>query len=295
MPEVILTTETIRRLLAAGNGDSAMLYLCRAAGLSEVVTGFSESRLENAALLLRQLGLDDSRSPRFIQPAQPPEYTDEDVRRQMELPRSGFRKLVGEVQRCLGKVLNVDELKILLSMEEYLGLPGEVVNILVHYCVERNRLRGTGRMPSLRTVEKEAYHWADEQIDSVEKAAAFMQSETNRGQRLSGLCKLLGITGRRLTPPEERYLLAWVEMGFPDEVISLAYEKTCENTGALTWKYMNKILESWQSQGLFTLAQIKASDRKPAQSGRGGYQRHGETVSPLMQDAVNRMLSEQED
>lgn len=295
MSEVILTTETIRKLLAAGNGDSALLYLCRAAELSEVVTGFSEARLETASVLLRQLGLDDSRNPRFLQPTQPPEYTDEDVRRQMELPRSGFRKLVGEVQRCLGKVLNVDELKILLSMEEYLGLPGEVVNILVHYCVERNRLRGTGRMPSLRTVEKEAYHWADEQIDSVEKAAAFMQSETRRGQRLSGLCKLLGITGRRLTPPEERYLLTWVDMGFPDEAISLAYEKTCENTGALTWKYMNKIIESWQSQGLFTLEQIQASDRKPAQSGRNTYQRHGDSLSPLMQDAVNRMLSDQED
>ena len=291
MPEVILTKENIRRLLAAGNGDSALLYLCRAAEFSDVATGFSEPRLETAAALLRQLGLDERMYPKFLQPAELPEYSEDDVRRQMELPRSGFRKLVGEVQRCLGKVLNVEELKILLSMVEYLGLTAEVVNILVHYCVERNRTRGAGRMPSMRMVEKEAYRWADAQIDSVEKAAAFMQNQNTRNARMEELCRLLGISGRRLAPPEERYLQSWLDMGFEDDAISLAYEKTCENTGGLTWKYMSRILESWNSQGLYTVSQIKAHDRKPA-AGRGGYQRHGEAVSPLMKDAVNRILSD---
>ena len=296
MPEVILTKENIRKLLAAGNGDSALLYLCRAGGISEVATGFSEPRLEAAAALLRQLGLDESRNPKFQVSAEPPVYSVEDIRRQMELPRSGFRKLVGEVQRCLGKVLNVEELKILLSMVEYLGLPAEVVNILLHYCVERSRSHGAGRMPSMRIVEKEAFRWADEQIDSVEKAAAYMQSQNAKAGRMEALSKLLGISGRRLAPPEERYLQSWIEMGFETDAISLAYDKTCENTGGLTWKYMNRIIESWNAQGLHTVAQIKALDRKPGQAGRGGYQRHGETMSPMMQDAVNRMLSDgQED
>ena len=52
MPEVILSVQNIRKLLAAGNGDCALLYLSRVAGLSDVVTGFSEARLECAASLL---------------------------------------------------------------------------------------------------------------------------------------------------------------------------------------------------------------------------------------------------
>ena len=296
MSEVVLTKESIRRLLAASNGDSALLYLCRAAGFSEVATGFTEARLECAATLLRQLGLDDSGNPKFQLPAERPEYTEEDVRRQMELPRSGFRKLVGEVQRCIGKVLSTEELKTLLSMTEYLGLSEEVVNILVHYCVERSRSRGTGRMPSLRAVEKEAYAWADQQIDTMEKAAAYMQNANRISARQGELRQLLGITDRRLTPAEERYLQSWIEMGFANDAISLAYEKTCENTGGLTWKYMNRILESWNSQRLYTLDQIKTLDRKPAApQSKAGYQRHGEPLSPRMQEAVNRMLSEQEE
>ena len=294
MADVILSEQSIRKLLSAGNGDSALLYLCRRGGFSDVATGFSEARLECAAALLRQLGLDDSLDPKFLEAAQRPEYTEEDVRRQMELPRSGFRKLVGEVQRCLGKVLSTEELKLLLSMVEYLGLPGEVVNILVHYCVERNRSRGAGRMPSMRSIEKEAYHWADQRIDTLEKAAAYMQNETRRSSRTAELCQLLGISGRRLTPPEERYLQAWGDMGFANDAISLAYEKTCENTGALTWKYMNSILERWNAQGLYTADQVRALDRRPAGTPRrGGYQRHGEAPSPGMLDAAKQMLEEE--
>ena len=295
MSEVIVTQQNIRKLLAAGNGDSALLYLCRAAGFSEVATGFTEARLNSAAALLRQLGLDDSQNPKFQAPAERPEYTEEDVQRQLELPRSGFRKLMGEVQRCLGKVLSTEELKILLSMVEYLGLPAEVVSILVHYCVERSRSRGNGRMPSMRIVEKEAYPWADERIDTVEKAAAFIQNQNRLGFRMQELCKLLGISGRRLTPGEERYMEAWVDMGFSNEVIAMAYERTCENTGSLTWKYMHRILESWNSQGLRTPEQIRAMDRKPSQQLPAGYLRHGEALSPEMQKAVDRMLAKQEE
>lgn len=296
MSEVILSTQSIRKLLAAGNGDSALLYLCRAAELSDVVTGFTEARLECAASLLRQLGLDEGRSPRFQQSEQRPEYTEEDIRRQMDLPRSGFRKLVGEVQRCLGRTLSNEDLKILLGMEEYLGLPGEVINILVHYCAERSRARGAGRMPSMRSIEKEAFQWADNHIDTLEKAAAHMRNETKKSTRLGELCELLGITGRRLTVSEGKYLQAWAEMGFANDAISLAYDKTCENTGALTWKYMNSILERWNTQGLYTADQVRALDRKPAGAARkGGYQRHTDAPSPAMLDAVKQMLEEEEE
>ena len=295
MAEIILTSENIRKLLAAGNGDSALLYLCRAAEFSDVATGFSEARLECAAALLRQLGLDDSRNPKFQRAAQRPEYTEEDLSAQMANPRSSFPKLVGEVQRCLGKVLNTEELKILLAMVSYLGLPEEVVNILVHYCVERNRGRGAGRMPSMRSIEKEAYHWADEGIDTLEKAAAHMQNQNRISSRQAELCQLLGITGRRLTPAEERYLQSWIDMGFANEVIAMAYERTCENTGGLTWKYMSRILESWNSQGLYTVEQIRTQDRKPGKPSRGDAQRHGDPLSPEMRRAVEKMMADQED
>ena len=37
-------------------------------------------------------------------------------------------------------------------------------------------------------------------------------------------------------------------VGMDDELISMAYERTCLNTGGLNWAYMNKILQRWQQQ-----------------------------------------------
>ena len=88
-----------------------------------------------------------------------------------------FRLLVGEVQRTLGRILTTEELKILLSFRNYLDLPAEVVSMLVCYCKERLRRKGSNRNPSLRTIEKEAYAWAEQGINTLEEAAAYAGPE----------------------------------------------------------------------------------------------------------------------
>ena len=300
MDQGYLDVQAVRRILAAGSGDAALLYLCRTCGLSDVVTGFSEARLTEAERLLRQLGAQQPDAPRYLKGAdERPEYSDNDVAAQLEPPQSPFRRLVGEVQRYLGKALSTEELKILLSMYQYLGLPTEVINMLVHYCVDRGRSRGSGRTPSMRNIEREAYRWADAGIDTMERAAAFIQSQLRRESRSRQITELLGIQGRVLTPGEEKYIQTWADWGFTDEVLRLAYDKTCMNTGALKWPYMHSILKSWNAQGLTTVEQISARDRKPGaplKAGKGDFQRHGQALSPMMKQAVARMMQdEQED
>ena len=75
--------------------------------------------------------------------------------------------------------------------------------------------------------------------------------------------RLLQIRGRSLTAAEERYAAAWLDMGFDDEAIQMAYERTCLNTGGLSWAYMNKILLRWHQAGLHTAAQIRSGDSRP--------------------------------
>jgi DnaD/phage-associated family protein len=174
---------------------------------------------------------------------------------------NAFRSLYGEVQRRLGRALNTEEIKILLAMVRYLGLPEEVVAMLVSYCQEQARQRGR-RAPSLRSIEKLAYVWAEQGIDTLEEAAAYIQKENIRNTRMSRLLGLLQIRGRNLTAAEERFANAWLEMGMEDAAIAMAYEKTCLNTGGLNWAYMNKILVSWHEAGLHTVAAIREGDRK---------------------------------
>ncbi len=256
----------LRKLLGAASGDVALLYLYIRGGNAsrdaEKALAMPQARLQCAMASLRQLGLlpQEEKTPAFM--GERPSYHERDVLQAMDTDQD-FRLLYGEVQRLLGRNLNTEELKILLGFVRYLGFPVEVVSMLVCYCKDRARQMGKLRNPSLRTIEKEAYHWAEQGIDTLEDAAAYIQLQNARGSRLSRLMQLLQIRGRNLTQAEERYASAWLEMGFDDEAITMAYERTCLNTGGMNWPYMNKILSRWSASGFQTGQQVRAGDRKP--------------------------------
>ena len=195
-----------------------------------------------------------------------PVYTEEDILREVGRGEA-FSQLVSDAQRRLGRVLSTEEMKILLSLSDYLGLSFDVIALLINFCIRKNRIRGVQRAPSMRTIEKEAYRWADEGVDTLEEAAAWSQQQLRLLDRIGEIRNDLQLEGRRLTVPEENYVRQWLEMGFGKPEIHLAYEKTCLNKGALVWPYMNRILQSWHEQNLHTLAQIEAGDSAPGKRG----------------------------
>ena len=270
---LVISAADVRKLLSAASPDAALLYIYVNSGNRPETAGdnlnMNESRLNCAGATLRQLGLWPEERPCHIAPGERPNYTEMDVLSAMESDAS-FRGLYGEIQRLLGRTLNTEELKILLSFVNYLGLPGDVISVLVCYCKDRARQRGSLRNPSLRTIEKEAYAWAERGIDSVEEAAAFIQNQNFRTSRLRRLMDVLQIRGRSLTAAEERYAQSWLDMGMEEELISMAYERTCLNTGGLNWPYMNKILQRWQEQGFRTVEEVQSGDRKPVPKGASG-------------------------
>lgn len=260
-----LKQNELHRLLAAANPDSALLYLyLRCGNDPSQASGqlhMPASRVSCAMAVLRQLGLwQEEKSQSFV-PGQRPDYSEQDVLRAMDADRD-FKALYGEIQRLLGRTLNTEEMKIILGFVRYLGLSVDVVCVLVGYCKERARQKGSLRNPSLRTIEKEAYNWAERGIDTMEEAAAFIQTENARNSRLGKLKELLQIRGRNLTASEEKYAKSWLDMGFDMDAIAMAYDRTCLNTGGLNWAYMNKILTRWQQENLLTVEQVKQAQRK---------------------------------
>ena len=104
--------------------------------------------------------------------------------------------------------------------------------------------------------------------------------------RLRRLMEILQIRGRYLTQAEEKYASAWLDFGFEDGVIALAYERTCLNTGGLNWAYMNKILQRWAKAGLKTLDAVQSGDTKAPPKGASGQLGQAEL------EAIQRVLRE---
>ncbi len=287
--ELHIGKDHIHKLLLAASGDAALLYLYAQSGndpeTAKAALKLSDSRYACAAATLRQLGLWQEKKANLIV-GERPQYSEQDVLGAMDTDMD-FKQLYGEIQRLLGRTLTTEELKILLGFIRYLGLPMDVISVLVCYCKDKARQKGSTRNPSLRSIEKEAYAWAEQGVDTMEEAVAFIQTQNMRRSRLGKLLQILQIRGRNLTAGEEKYAQKWLDMGFADEVIALAYERTCLNTGGLSWAYMNKILTRWHDAGLFTLEQVKNGDKKPVPKGASGQLGEAEL------DAIKKLLQEE--
>ena len=289
--KLTMEKETVRKLLATASPDASLLYIFLQSGNLPEDAGkalhLTENRLSCAMATLRQLELWQPEPKRGFVTGERPQYSEQDVLRTMETDLS-FRCLYGEIQRRLGRVLNTEELKVLLGFVRYLGLPAEVICVLVSFCQDRARQRGSVRNPSLRTIEKEAYFWAENGIDTVEAAAAYIHRQNVRNSRMGALQQILQIRGRNLSPSEEKYAQKWLEMGLSEELLSLAYDKTCLNTGGLNWAYMHKILQRWKEAGFRTADDVKNGDRKPGTAAPAGQrQLDADEIA-----AIQRMLQE---
>ena len=271
-----LPAEDADKLISAGDGDCALLYiyllrrgqqpdseLCRA-------LGWQAGRLRAAAEKLRACGLlsGGGAAPGRSGPEDAlPEYSAEDVvRRSGEDP--AFRGILAETERLLGRTLSGADTRALFGIYDFLGLPVDVIMELLHHCAEQSRLKyGPGRVPTMRQIEKEAFNWANLEIMTIDRAEEYIKSRAERRDACEALKLAFGIRDRALTATERTYLEGWLEQGFTQEALELAYDKTVTNTGQLKWQYMNRIIQSWQSKGLYTVAEIEAGDgpkRQPA-------------------------------
>lgn len=264
-------------LLSACDGTAALLYLyaLRCGGdfpvrAAAAALKRTDAEIEKALQKLCTLGVfaaGGAKGAAMPQPAEElPEYTSEDIA--LRVGENGeFRAVVEETQRILGRTLTGADLKTLFGIYDYLRLPAEVIFLLVNHCVEETRERlGPGKLPSMRSIEKEAYVWYNREILTLETAEEYLVRERARRGELADLKRLLQIRDRNFSATEKKYVESWLDMDFPMESIALAYDKTVVKTGGLTWKYMDSILQSWNRKGLHAPEEIETGDGQPRTS-----------------------------
>ena len=271
---VTLYAATVKRLLDRGDGDAALLYLCllradRGVTAQELQRRlkWSQLRLHAAETALQELGLIDR--PPEQKPPEPaqerPVYTADDLT-DLLTGDAGFRMLVPQTEEKLGKRLKTADLQILAGLYDDLGLPADVIYLLVCHCVARSEERyGPGRRPTLRQIEKEGYHWAQRGLFDQESASQYLRDWNVRRSAMSRYMQVLGLGDRRPVESEERYIADWMDKGFPPETVALAYDKTVFYKKELNWRYLNGILRRWHENGWHTEEEVRQSDsRKPS-------------------------------
>ena len=266
-----MTDQAADRLLKLDSGDAALLYLHLLRRGSLDGLRWPEDRKRAALQLLQDQGL----APASLSPSPPapppepppPEYSLEDINTALQDRASNFAVLADEVERRLGKRLNANDLKVLYTLYDHLALPVEVIFLLVGWCMEETQRKyGPGRKPFLSQIRREGFIWARKGIDTVEAAERHLQTLARLRGRSAEVLRLLDIPPRNLVDREKKYIAAWDEMGFDNETLREAYERTILKKQTMDWNYMNGILRRWHEKGLHTLAAVQAGDRdRPAQ------------------------------
>ena len=149
---VTLTAQTVKRLLDRGDGDAALLYLALLRHHGTVqprsLAGelrWEKSRIEAAEQALRDLRLLAPAAEEIPEPAdEKPSYQRDDIARRLESSEE-FRLLTAEVEKKLGKRLTTPDVGVLLGLTDYLGLPADVIYLLL----AGESLRGAGH-PEVR-------------------------------------------------------------------------------------------------------------------------------------------------
>lgn len=260
-----MSAQDADKIISGGDGDCALLYIylmrrgnspageiCRALNMTR-------PRLAHAADKLKQLGLlsggDFSPGADVM-----PEYTAEEIVRRSDSD-DGFKAVLAECEDVLGHTLTGADTRTLFGIYDYLGLPVDVILVLLHHCAEECRRRyGPGRVPTTRQIEREAYAWVNREIMTLEQAEEYIRGQERLRSDIERLRRELGISERKLSPSERKYLESWLSLGFSVESIALAYDRTVTNTGSLKWNYMDSIIRSWHEKGLHTPEEIECGD-----------------------------------
>lgn len=159
-------------------------------------------------------------------------------------------------QEILGKTITEKDMQTIYWFYQDLKMPIEVILLLIEYCVSKGKNR-------ISYIEKVAVSWNEMGLNNVEAVTNYLKSEEQKTGFLYSVRRLMGIADRNLSQIEEQYLTKWhSEFLMSEEMIALAYEYCIIQTAKLSFPYMDKIITRWNNEGIRTVSEAEADNKK---------------------------------
>ncbi len=179
-----------------------------------------------------------------------PQYTTEEIG--MYMQHAEVKGMVQRAQQRMGRLLTRNDLETIFGFYDWLGLPVDVIDILISYCASKQKT-------AMGYMEKVAIDWAKENIQTVEDAEAYIEM---RSTGFNSIMRGFGQSGRAPVDGEVEYMKIWLRAyQMPVEVIKVACERTVMQTGKVSYPYADRILSDWNDRGIRTLADVEKADQ----------------------------------
>jgi len=141
------------------------------------------------------------------------------------------------------------EMDILLGIPDWIGLPYDVIEMLIEFCVENGHR-------TLRYIEKVAIDWKGKEIDTVKKAQNFIQLFKYKKEIMNAFGSY-----RQPVEEEEKYIDKWLKVYKMNiDVIKKACNKAVMQTDKVNFAYADTIIEDWRKNNINTLEDVKTAE-----------------------------------
>ncbi|MDY3792891.1 MAG: DnaD domain protein [Oscillospiraceae bacterium] len=162
--------------------------------------------------------------------------------------------LFKSAEQSLGRVLTFDDQRTILWFYDHLGMSADIIIMLIAFCCS------TGR-GNMGKIEKIALDWHEKNITTHEQAEneilALQKAFSFEGKVQSRL-KLQS----KLTASQKKYIGDWANMDVTVDMVELAYDKTVDSIGKVSFNYMDKILRKWHDNGITNTEDAAAFDER---------------------------------
>lgn len=164
-------------------------------------------------------------------------------------------------EQYLKKTLSANDIRSILFITDYLHFSEDLIDYLLQYCLQRDK-------KDFRYIEKVAINWAEENITTPKEAKKY----TNKYDKsVYTIMKALGKSSMP-TQREVDFIKRWNnELGFTQDIILEACDRTVLATDKHRFEYADKILESWKKAGIHHKKDIEAIDDsyRKSKAGKG--------------------------
>lgn len=183
-----------------------------------------------------------------------PTYSDAQIKQLTDTDE--VKWLLNIIEIYLERLIKPMDIQLILYLYESLGFSAELIMYLYEYCVSKGK-----KNPSY--IEAVAISWAEEGIDTVEKAEA---STALYNSNYSAINKAFGLN-RAPGQVEKQFINRWLnKYGFSIDIIVEACNRTILSAQRPDFKYADKILETWFKKGVKDMVSITKLDEEHAKS-----------------------------
>ena len=165
--------------------------------------------------------------------------------------------LLREAEMKFGRGLRGNEMQSLVWLYCDQGMQVALILMLIEYAVNEKRL-------NLSFIESTAVAWLEAGVDSILAAEKEIERQNNRKTAWGIVQRTFGIDSRKPSAKELDFSENWIiNWGFKDTMLKLAYDICVDAKGKVDMRYINKVLESWNSKGIKSPEDVEKDNKKP--------------------------------